>query len=302
MTEGISYQRLLAELAFGCNLQLPDSLKLSTVSTQDEVKKRILTYLGQGPGAVVVLDEFQYLLNSSGEIEDVSVRDLLLRLAEAGQRGRTKYIFVSHLSPRLGPSFESCLMPYTIHGLPPDDTKRLLVTWMQFERDDLKGPLPDPSERLISILGGHPLATKLAARLWADHPTVDIAGELSIFKELRDTIVTFILEKLALTVEERELLSFCSIFRLPAPREVFLKWRKEDASLLLNSLASRYLIESSEKGYQLHPLVRSFFSKDLSSAQLMSWHKIAAKFYLQEFERLKEAGKQVCLLYTSRCV
>ena len=293
MTEGISYQRLLAELAFGCNLQLPDSLKLSTVSTQDEVKKRILTYLGQGPGAVVVLDEFQYLLNSSGEIEDVSVRDLLLRLAEAGQRGRTKYIFVSHLSPRLGPSFESCLMPYTIHGLPPDDTKRLLVTWMQFERDDLKGPLPDPSERLISILGGHPLATKLAARLWADHPTVDIAGELSIFKELRDTIVTFILEKLALTVEERELLSFCSIFRLPAPREVFLKWRKEDASLLLNSLASRYLIESSEKGYQLHPLVRSFFSKDLSSAQLMSWHKIAAKFYLQEFERLKEAGKQV---------
>ena len=293
MTEGISYQRLLAELAFGCNLQLPESLKLSTASTQEEVKKRILTYLGQGPGAVVVLDEFQYLLNSSGEIEDASVRDLLLRLAEAGQRGRTKYIFVSHMAPRLGPSFESCLMPYTIHGLLPADTKRLLLTWMQFERDDLKGPFPDPSERLISILGGHPLATKLAARLWADHPTVDIAEELLVIKELRDTVVAFILEKLALSVEERELLSFCSIFRVPAPREVFLKWRKEDASLLLNSLTSRYLIESSEKGYQLHPLVRSFFNKDLSFAQLVSWHKIAGKFYLQEFERLKVGSKQV---------
>ena len=293
MTEGISYQRLLAELAFGCNLQLPESLKLSTVLTQEEVKKRILTYLGQGPGAVVVLDEFQYLLSSSGEIEDASIRDLLLRLAEAGQRGKTKYIFVSHMSPRLGASFESCLMPYTLHGLLPADTKRLLLTWMQFERDDLRGPFPDPSERLISILGGHPLATKLAARLWADHPTVDVAEELSIFKELRDTVVTFILEKLKLSGEERELLSFCSIFRVPAPREVFLKWRKEDASLLLNSLASRYLIESSEKGYQLHPLVRSFFSKDLSFEQLVKWHKIAGKFYLQEFDRLKESSKQV---------
>jgi len=60
-------------LAFECNLQLPENLNLSNPETQAEVKKRILAYLGQGPGAVVVLDEFQYLLNSSAEIEDPAI-------------------------------------------------------------------------------------------------------------------------------------------------------------------------------------------------------------------------------------
>jgi len=238
LTEGISYQRLLAELAFECNLQLPDNLNLTTPATEADVRRRILSYLGQGPGAVVVFDEFQFLLNASAEIENPSIRALLLGLAEAGQRGKSKYFFISHVFPRLGASFENVFTPYTLHGLEPTDTRRLLIQWVQSERDDLRGQLPAPSERLISTLAGHPLATKLAARLWASHPTADIAEEFSIFfKELRDTIVFFILEKLTLSPAERELLSFASILRVPAPRELFLNWHREDASRLLNSLA-----------------------------------------------------------------
>ncbi len=302
MTEGISYQRLLAELAFGCNLRIPDTLDLSKATTQDEVKKRILSYLGQGPGAVVVFDDFQFLLNSSGEIEDAANRDLLLGLVETGQRGRAKYFFVSHVSPRLGPTFENYSVHYTLPGLQPRDTERLLVQWLQFGRDDLAGQLPKPSERLISILGGHPLATRVAARLWAEHPTADIADEISIFKELRDTIVSFILEKLTLSPAEKELLSFASIFRLPAPREVFLKWRKEEASLLLSSLAGQYLIEASERGYQLHPLIRSFFRNTLSFGQAKELHRIAGNFYLQEFERIKKTSKQIVPEYLGEAV
>jgi len=302
MTEGVSYLRLLAELAFECNLQLPENLNLSNPTTQAEVKKRILAYLGQGPGAVVVFDEFQFLLNSSAELEDPAIRALLLGLAEAGQRGKTKYFFISHVFPRLGASFENFFVTYTLHGLEAADTRRLLVQWVQFESDNLAGQLGSPSERLISILGGHPLATKLGARLWANHPTANIAEEFSIFKELRDTIVVFILEKLSLSSAERELLSFASIFRVPAPREVFLNWRKEDASLLLSSLAGHYLIESSERGYQLHPLVRSFFGNALPLEQLKAWHKIAGKFYLQEFERLKTSSKQIIPEYLGEAV
>src|SRR5436309_9991656 len=169
--------------------------------------------------------------------ESPAIRALLLGLAEAGQRGKTKYFFISHVFPRLGANFENCFITYTLQGLEPADTRRLLVQWVQFERDNLAGQLGSASERLIAILGGHPLATKLAARLWANHPTANIAEEFSIFKELRDTIVVFILEKLTLSPAERELLSFASIFRVPASREVFLNWRKEDASLLLSSLA-----------------------------------------------------------------
>jgi Tfp pilus assembly protein PilF len=302
LTEGISYQRLLAELAYECNLQLPENLKLTNAATEEDVKRRILSYLGQGPGTVVVIDDFQYLLNASAEIDDPGLRDLLLGLAEAGQRGRTKYFFISHVFPRLGPQFENHFMSYTLHGLQAPDTRRLLLHWRQFDTDNLAGGLPEPAERLISILGGHPLATKMAARLWAEHPTADIAEDFAIFQDLRDTIVGFILEKLTLATPERELLSFASIFRLPAPREVFLKWRSEDASYLLSSLAGHYLIESSERGYQLHPLVRSFFGNSTTLAQTKEWHKTAGKFYLQEFERLKSSSKQIVPEYLGEAV
>jgi Tfp pilus assembly protein PilF len=303
LTEGMSYQRLLAELAYGCNLQLPENLNLSSAATQGEVTRRIFSYLGQGPGAVVVLADFQYLLHSSGEPQEASVRDLLVGLAEAGQRGRTKYLVISYVSPRLGPLFENyCAPPYTLHGLQPRDTERLLARWLQLGRDELAGQLPAPSERLISTLGGHPLATKIAARLWAEHPTGDIAEDLSVFTELRDTIVSFILEKLTLSPGEEELLLFASILRLPAPRDVFKNWRKEEANYLLNSLAGQYLIEVSDKGYQLHPLIRSYFSNRLSSEQANEFHKIAGKFYLEEFDRVKKSTKQVVPEYLGEAV
>lgn len=302
LTEGFSYQRLLAQLASQCNLRLPESLNLTKPSIQADLKARILSYLGQGPGAVVVLDDFQFVLNQAGEIEDASVRDLLLALADVGQRGRARYFLISHISPKLGPEFENYCAHYTLQGLQALDTERLLLRWMQFGRDDLAGQLPRPSERLITILGGHPLGAKIAAGLWAEHPTTDIAEEFVIFKELRDTIVTFILEKLTLSQDERELLSFASIFRLPAPREVFLRWGQERASYLLGSLVGHYLIETSEKGYQLHPLIRSFFNHTLSLEQAKALHRIAAKFYLEEFERLKKSSKQIVPEYLGEAV
>lgn len=302
MTEGMSHQRLLAELASGCNLRVPETLDLSKASTQDGVKRRVLSYLGQGPGAVVVIDDFQFLLNASGEIEDAANGELLLGLLGAGQRGKTKYFLISHVSPRLGPAAEGFSLRYSLPGLQQRDTERLLTQWLQFGRDDLLGQLPRPPERLLSVLGGHPLATKMAARLWAERPTADIANELSIFKELRDTIVAFILEKLTLSPAERDLLSFASIFRLPAPREAFLRWRKEDASLLLGSLAGQYLIDASERGYQLHPLIRSFFRNTLSFDQVRELHRIAGNFYLQEFERIKKTSKQIVPGYLGEAV
>lgn len=302
MTEGISFHRLIAELAYECNLRIPENLDLSKPTTQMQLKQRILSYLGQGPGAVVVIGDFQFLLNSSGEIEDADIRELLLGLAEAGQRGRTKYFFISHISPRLGAQFESCSIVYKLQGLQPRDTERLLIQWLQFGRDSGTGQLSRPSERLITILGGHPLAIRMAARLCADNPAIDIAEELSIFTELRDTIVSFVLEKLTLSPAEKELLSFASIFRRPAPREVFLNWRKEEASLLLGSLAGQYLIEASERGYQLHPLIRSFFRNMVSSEDSRELHRIAGRFYLQEFERFKKASRQIVPEYLGEAV
>ncbi len=164
--------------------------------------------------------------------------------------------------------------------------------WFQATGELVLGELPIPSERFLSFLGGHPLAAKVA-RLWAEHPSQELVDDISIFKELRDTIVTFILAKLKTSQPETELLSFASIFRLPAPREVFTRWRGEEANFLLNSLTGQYLIESSEKGYQLHPLVRDFYYSAISPKRAIEFHKIAGKYYIDTFESVRKATKDL---------
>lgn len=151
--------------------------------------------------------------------------------------------------------------------------------------------MPQPSAQLVKLLAGHPLATRLAARLWSEHPSVDISGEIEIFQELRDTIVSFLLEKLTLSKSENDLMAFASIFRLPAPRAVFLRWGGNEANYVLNSLTSQYLIESSADGYQLHPLVGDFFYQNLSTKQELAHHKIAAKFFEEQIAKARVAGK-----------
>ena len=291
LTEGTSHPRLLAELAYACNLQIAEGITLVDSATLMQLEQRLISYLSQNSNLVIIFDEFQFLLNTSGEIEDTGIRNLLLKMVSVAEK--SKYFFISHLNPKLPPELESVCSHYHLQGLVAKDTQRLLQHWFQASGEMPPGGLPVPSERFLSFLGGHPLAAKVAARLWAEHPSQELVDDLSIFKELRDTIVTFILGRLKTTPPEADLLSFASVFRLPAPREVFTRWRGEEANFLLNSLTSQYLIESSEKGYQLHPLVRDFYYSGTSPKRAVEFHRTAAKFYIESFETLRKTTKEL---------
>lgn len=302
LTEGISYARLLSQLAYGLNLRIAADLDIATTEKQEELLQRILSHIGQGPAYVIVIDEFQYLLNSVGDVEDPFTEALVLQLLEASLKTRTKLFFLSDLAPNFSPEIRSYCAHYSLQGLATEDTKRLLIYWFQYGREDLRGQPPAPSERFVSLLGGHPLATKVAAQLWADHPSSDISRDLAIFEKLRNTIVPFILERITLTDAETRLLLFASIFRLPVSREVFLRWGGDEANYVLNSLASQYLIESDEKGYELHPLVRDFFYHKLAVVEAMQFHKVAGKHYMELFEKAKNATRQLVPEYLGEAV
>jgi tetratricopeptide (TPR) repeat protein len=288
LTEGVSASRLLGQLGYACNLPLPQDLDLSSPDKQNDMEQRIVSYLSKSPAAVIVFDDFQFLLNASGEIEDKAVEHLFHSLFRASGRTRTKYFLASDVAPRLGAAVESWCAPCSLRGLEKEDTARLLSYWFQFQHDVPTGRPPAPSERLVAVLGGHPLATKVAARLWAEHPSQDISRDMILFKELRDTIVTFILEKLPLSEGEIDLMLFASILRIPAPRELFVRWKGETANNLLNSLTCQYLLESSAEGYQLHPLVRDYYFQSLSVADSVKLHRVAGKFYSDWFEKEKK--------------
>jgi tetratricopeptide (TPR) repeat protein len=292
LTEGVSSSRLLAQLGYACNLPLPEDLDLSSPEQQLAMEQRIVSYLSKSPAAVVVFEDFQYLLNGV-EIQDRGVQHLLTTLLQASEKTKTKYFLISDVAPRLGPEFELLCAPYSLKGLERQDTSRLLSYWFQFQHEAPVGQPPSPSDRLLTVLGGHPLATRVAARLWAEHPSQDIARDMTLFKELRDTIVAFILGKLSLSVPETDLMLFASILRVPAPRDLFVRWNGERANNLLNSLTSQYLIESSEDGYQLHPLVREYYYQGLPVIRAMGFHKVAGKFYHEWFEKEKKTTRRL---------
>jgi tetratricopeptide (TPR) repeat protein len=290
LTEGTSYERLLVVLAHNCHLRVPENLDLSSEADQQDLEHRITSYLSQTPGTVVVLDEFQYLL-AGGEIEDAKIRALLVELLE--KHGKNKFIFISHVAPKLGPDLQALCSDYRLQGLTDPDTIRLLQHWYQFGRDEASTGLPTPSERLLAILGGHPLATKVAARLCTERPISEVLEGISIFRELRDTMVAFILEEITLSPQEQDLLAFASVFRLPVSRDAFVQRKGEDANAVLNSLTGQFLIEASEGGYQLHPLVRDYFYEKVVSEKAIEFHKRAARYYLEAFEKEKASTKTV---------
>jgi hypothetical protein len=154
LTEGTAYPRLLAELAYKCNLRLLDDLDFSRDDKQEGIEQRILSSLAHEPGAIVVFDEFQSLLSPLGEIESNQIRQLLRKLI--GGSSKNKFFLISHIVPKLGADIESRCSFYSLRGLETSDTRRLLLYWFQFGRDDLAGRLPSPSDRFVSLLGGHP--------------------------------------------------------------------------------------------------------------------------------------------------
>ena len=288
LTEGVSASRLLGQLASACNLPLPEDLDLSSYDKQQSMEQRIISYLSKSPAAVIVFDDFQFVLNASGEIEEGAIHHLLNSIFTAGAVTKTKYFLISDVSPRLDAAMERWCARCVLRGLEKDDTLRLLLYWFQFQHEPPAGQPTEPSEKLLSVLGGHPLATKVAARLWAEHPSQDISRDMGLYKELRDTIVTFILGKLSLSEAESDLMRFASILRIPAPRELFVRWKGEIANDLLNSLTSQYLLESLEEGYQLHPLVRDYYFHDIPVVESVGLHRVAGKFYSDCFDKEKK--------------
>ncbi len=302
LTEGVAYPRLLVDLAYRCNLRIPDGPGAPTPGQLETTQKRLLLHLSQGPGTVIVLDDFEFLLNAAGEIAHPLIRQLIASLLDSSANSKSKLVLISNTAPRLGPDLGSRCSHYSLQGLEAANTRRLLLYWFHFGREDLAGQFPHPSERFVSLLAGHPLATRFAAQLWAEHPSADISKDIAIFEKLRDTMVSFILEKISLSTGEKGFLLFASIFRLPAPREVFLRWRGNEVNYVLNSLASQYLIESSEGGYQLHPLVRDFFYHKLAAKDVIAYNKIAAKFFHELISKAKVAGKPLVPEYLGEAV
>lgn len=287
LTEGTAYPRLLAEIAYRCGIRAPSDFAASE-ATRVTVSRDVLLYLAGTPRVVLVLDDVQHALDPSGEFAEDAVLDFLGEAIRKCAQNRNKIIIITTNVPKLPADLQDSTEVKYITGLERGDAENLLSFWYHFERADLRGQLVDFPDALFKVLAGHPLGLRIAAKMWAENPFDQ--EELPFFKRLRETVVEYILDRVNLTPRELEFIRFASVFRLPVSRDVFLKWKKDEANFMMDSFVGRSFLETEADKYQLHPLIREHFYSNTGAPALQPYHRMAGQFFLDSYSKAKAAG------------
>jgi tetratricopeptide (TPR) repeat protein len=204
-----------------------------------------------------------------------------------------KMVVVTTQMPTLDNEARQLVEVCHVAGLDIKTSENLFSFWFRFEREDLTGQAITYPDRVLALVQGHPLAVKLAAKLWAERPVPDVTADLSLFKRLREQMVPYVLDHVKLAPHEEEFLRFVSIFRVAVPGEVFAKWRGDDAMGLLESLLGRSLLESDGDGYNLHPIIRDHFYVSTAISILRPFHLIAGSYFLGRYKAARAARMRI---------
>jgi Tfp pilus assembly protein PilF len=287
LTEGASYPRLLAEFAHQLGLRVPGGSSLDSPAKIIDLEQNLLLYFSHTPRLAVLLDDFQYLIEPNGEFSDPNAQRFVSQLIEVASARRNKIFVVTNHFPKLGDSLRPFVEPKPIGGLEKKDSENLYSYWFRFERPDLgDAPISFP-DKLLGVLRGNPLGVKVAARLVAESTAQKVESDTAIFKRLRETVITFLLDQVELAAAEDELIRFASIFRLPVGRDVFVAWKGDQANFLLDSLLGRSFLEADGEDYILHPIIRDHFYTTTSIEVLRPFHRAAGGYFLQRYKKVK---------------
>ena len=286
LTEGMAYPRLLVEIAYKCGIRMPKDV-LESVAAQVAVAQDLELFFSQTARVVLVLEDLQYVLDLNGEMPDRGMASLLERLIHRASAQRSKVLLTTTIPPKFGPAVQSKTEVLPIKGLDGKNAEILLSFWFHFEREDLRGQAVEFPEQLFMLLNGHPLGIRVAAKMWAENPLNEV--DLTFFKRLREAVVSYILERVTLTQREEDLIRFASVFRLPVRREVFLRWRGDEAAFLIDSMAGRSFLETDADKYQLHPIIREYYYNSTPFPVLQPFHRLAGEYFFDLYNKSKSS-------------
>ncbi len=127
-------------------------------------------------------------------------------------------------------------------------------------------------------MGGHPLILDMFCEATREKPVADVVESLPL-ERVEDYLWSEIFEKLS--EEDRELIEWLSIFRLPASTDVLKKiYRLKGFWTVLKGLEKRLLIKRQDSGYVLPSMIREFTYERVLNKE--EFHKEIATSYLEE--------------------
>lgn len=286
-TEGMPFEQVIATLA--------NNLDIPTTTIPDRENARVLarTVLARIESLELVglvFDDSQNFLGINNDFRDPELQAFLKDIVDKPTRRSFKVFLIANVSlpfPRPGTPGATYL---ALRGLHPTDSRNLLDYWLRLQAEEMKGDVFDIPENLINFLQGHPLALKIAARLCITYGVDPLTKDLRVFKKLREAIVEVLMDKVYLTEAQKALMEFASIFRIPAYIDVFRKWGGEIALIELQSIAGRFLLDTSPTNVQMHPAVAQYFYEQASQTaprKVRALHEVAADYYLRAYKRSK---------------
>ena len=282
IVEGVAFEQLMAECA--TKLDIPVT-GIPGREDARELAQLILARIDSVEATSLVLDDCDNLLGPAGEIFDEDTKRFIIDLASRPSRRNAKVFLISNASLPLTQAAQAITARRQLHGLDARDGRNLLEYWIRLQREELRGQPIEIPDKLVSFLQGHPLATKIAARLCTTYTPDQLIGDLSIFKKLRQAIVEVLLDRIVLTNSQKALLEFASVFRSGVSIELFRRWGGDAALLELESMLAKFLLDVVWGEYWMHPAIGQYFYEQVEPAKVRSYHRLAGDYYLREHGR-----------------
>ena len=213
-------------------------------------------------GALVVLDEFQRLLNSSGRPLEPLATNLQRIAKRPSDPGCLWLVSSREIDPIWTEPFHTALLEFPLSDL--EDLQRIVLTNIAIGDAEQRFPA-DRRMEVVQRLGANPRALRLLGNLLRLYPLEELLGPAGDVPDAPiDPQFTEQIERNLLTKAEEglsnaagALLRELTVLREPAQWELVeaIGGHLGDARVLSRELRDRYLLEIGNR-YRLHPLVR----------------------------------------------
>jgi tetratricopeptide (TPR) repeat protein len=253
---------------------------------------------------LIILDEFQRLLNDSDTLPPKGWRILIEKLNNSN-RPAGRLLLISNRFIKNARWSENCIIK-ELRGLNVTEAAAFLFELLNSKNLSLK----IPHERLEEVgcrLGGNPRALKtLVGNLMSESlddlislaPDLIKPGDVILDYDLVEEFERELINRTILNIE-KSLLKFMrwlAVHRRSFKKEAFTEFFIEEVSAktLRKQLINRFLLKNLANWYTLHPLAREISVSRLREEK-DEWkqaHNLAANYHLRHFKALQLQGTQ----------
>ena len=278
LTDGTGFNRFILMLFYQLRLPIVEE-SLENIQPQqiEELFEVFFRKFDSLPTACLLIDDWQFTRTRLG-YRDWRFEHFISFIQSRYSFNNNKVIITSQLKFNPPSGVYPIILPPLDH-----EAIRSIINWIVRSTRVDASPVLIPTE-LIKRLHGNPLAATIVSQLLERFSVDSILENTQVQERFQNRLIPLLLEQIELNEDERELLSYLSIYNIPFEFKVIEQFSEEKSVELVEALTDYFLIDFDiETGlYEMHPLVREHFQKSIPSETKISYHTLAADYYAEK--------------------